>query len=170
MRQGLWRAGCLASFAALAIGCGGEAGVDVHPVTGKVTKGGQPLAGVLVTFTPVASNDPKAPGVSSSGLTNASGEFVLITQSGKAGAVAGKHKVQLTVPEKADGTGGDWADPSYRDKMMKQRDTSVAGGSQGAPAAAETSDLVPSEYADGEKTPLTYEVKPGSNSFEIPLP
>lgn len=170
MRHSFWRQVGFVSLAALAVGCGDGESVTVHPVSGKLTRGGKPLAGVMVTFTPTAVGNTNAPGVSSSGLTNANGEFVLVTQTGKSGAIAGKHKVQLTVPTKTDTGGGNWGDPAFIEKMTKQRQAGLNAGASGAPVAEEKSDLVPAEYADGEKTPLTYEVKPGSNSFDIPIP
>jgi hypothetical protein len=166
-----WRARGVILVSALVIGCG-DATVAIHPVTGKLTKGGKPLEGVMVTFTPVPTG-PNAPTLSSSGMTNANGEFVLIAQNGKAGAMAGKHKVQLTIPDKAAAGSGDWSDPAFREKMTQDRNASLTAGSSGAPTAAdagEQADLIPREYADGEKTPLTYEVKAGTNSFDIPIP
>lgn len=148
-------------FFVFCAGCG-DSGPAVHPVKGKVTKGGAPLSGVLVTFSPVAG------GASSTGLTNASGEFALLSASGKSGAIAGKHKVTLTVQETGTAAGGtaDWA------KMAAERNAQTQGGSQGAPAApTKKDDKVPPEYTDPNKSPLPeYEVKAGSNEFDIVIP
>lgn len=73
-------------------GGGGKPQARVFAVNGKLTKGGQPLAGVRINFVPV---DPTLP--TSMAVAEASGEFVLKCLDGRDGAVAGKHKVVLEV-------------------------------------------------------------------------
>jgi hypothetical protein len=146
----------------LIAGCG-DSGPSLSPVSGKVTRGGKPLEKVLVTFYPVSG------GVGSSGMTGSGGSFILISQSGRPGAVAGKHKVTISLPDSGGHTGGtgatDWA------KMAKDRDARIGAGKDGAPAAeVKSEEKVPSEYADVSKTPLEFTVAAGSNTFEIPLP
>jgi len=72
-------------------GCGGSDGPTVVPVAGTVTRGGQPLAGADVMFVPEH-------GAPSSGKTDASGQFTLVFNDGRPGAVPGKHQVHISVP------------------------------------------------------------------------
>ena len=141
----------------LLIGCG-EAGPDLQPVTGKVMKGGEPLKGVSVTFSPVEA------GPSSGGITNDEGKFVLLCQSGKAGAVPGKHMAVLAMVTKAD------VGPVGVEAMMAARNASVDKGERGAPAKSEEVASFPPEYGDAKSTPLSYEVKAGANDFDIVIP
>jgi hypothetical protein len=71
-------------------GCTGESQVKVYPVTGKLTKGGEPLGGVIITFYPSDGTSQ-----ASSGEVDDSGNFTLTCADGRPGAVAGKHKVLL---------------------------------------------------------------------------
>jgi hypothetical protein len=82
----------LAAFV-LAAGCSGP---KLVPVTGKVTMNGRPLKNVRVDFHPDPDQGTKGP--SSSGVTDADGNFTLAsTGSGNApGAVVGHHRVILT--------------------------------------------------------------------------
>jgi hypothetical protein len=144
-------------------GCG-ESGPELASVSGKLTKGGQPLASVSVTFSPSAG------GPSSAAQTDAEGRFVLVSQSGKAGAVLGEHKVTL---QHVETSGSDSADPMARMKaMMDARGGSGQnqGGRSSAAPTYEKSDVVPEEYTSATKTPLKYTVSSGSNEFDIPLP
>ena len=152
---------CISVFA-FVLGCGGASGPALHPVSGKVTKGGKPLANVSVTFSPVAG------GISSGGRTDADGKFALLCQNGKAGAVEGKHKVVLQV---VDVTSGAASDPmAARDAMMKAREAQMSGGKKGAPAAEKKGGEIPETYADPKATPLEYNVAAGTNDFDIVIP
>jgi hypothetical protein len=143
-------------------GCGGDAGPSLNSVKGKVTRGGRPLAKVMVTFTPIEK------GPTGSGVTNDNGEYVVISASGKEGAIAGKHKVVLTVAASAGPAPGGKTDFA---KMAAERDSKTKAGAEGAPpAATNTEDIVPAEYSDASKTPLSYEVKAGTNNYDIPIP
>ncbi len=71
------------------MGCGGDDGPQLAPVSGTVTMGGQPLADVVVTFY------PKGEGNSSSGTTNNSGEYTLKYTVDKDGAIIGEHEVRI---------------------------------------------------------------------------
>lgn len=154
----------IASLALLlmVVGCGGESGPALQTVTGKVTKGGQPIANVNVTFSPVSG------GVSSGGRTDAEGKFALVCQNGKAGATEGKHKVVLTVVE---ASATSTTDPmAARDAMMKSRESQMDGGKRGAPAAEKKEGPIPSTYSSPSSTPLEYNVATGSNDFNIVIP
>lgn len=81
-------------------GCSGRPRNVARSVTGKVTLGGEPLAGATVIFTPTAE------GSASFGMTDASGTYKLIwaQQRGKPieGAQIGEHKVKITTLREAD--------------------------------------------------------------------
>lgn len=143
-----------------AVGCGGSDGPTLYPVTGTVTKGGEPLAGVTVTFTPVDS------GPSSAGRTDDSGKFVLLSATGKSGAVAGKHKVVLSPPSEAS---SETFNPTA---MEAQRKAAAGAGRRGRPPgdSIEGESPIPDTYTDPTKTPLEYEVVDGSNDFDVPIP
>ena len=160
----LWPIKLLLASLLFCAGCGGDAGPAIYSVTGKLTKGDKPLAGVIVTFSPVEG------GPSSSGQTNESGAFILLSASGKAGAVAGKHKVTLAVPVVS--SAGSSTGPIDYAKMAAEREAMTKGGNAGAPVAdVKKDDKVPAEYSDPAKTPLpAYEVKAGSNDFDIKIP
>jgi hypothetical protein len=81
--------GCAVLFA---VGCGSKS-QKFAPVSGRVTMDGKPQEGVMVTFAPIAPEGSIEAGPSSSGKTNANGEFVLTTVQGVNGAVVGKHRV-----------------------------------------------------------------------------
>jgi hypothetical protein len=144
-------------FALILGGCG-QAGPSLNPVTGKVTKGGQPLKGISVTFSPVDA------GPSSAGLTNDEGKFVLLCQNGKAGAVAGKHKVVLAEAASAGSA------PVGYEAMLAARQGGEAKGAKGAPAKSEEKTSFPSEYGNAQTTPLSFEIKAGNNEFDVPIP
>ena len=131
------------------VGCG-QAGPTVYPVQGTVTIGGKPAR------------------PASAGKTNANGIFILLTQSGKAGAVAGKHKVILQSQSAVEST-GNFSDPAVREKMFQEREASARSGNKGAPPI-EKSKTIPEEYSNPQKTPLEYEVKAGTNNFDVPIP
>jgi len=138
-------------------GCG-DGGPSLNAVTGTVTKGGEPLKGISVTFSPVEA------GPSSGGITNDEGKFVLLCQSGKAGAVAGKHKVVLSMAASSD------AAPVGYEAMLAARQASESKGERGAPAKTEDNATFPKEYGDAKTTPLSYEIKAGSNDFDVVIP
>ncbi|MBS0263222.1 MAG: carboxypeptidase regulatory-like domain-containing protein [Planctomycetes bacterium] len=144
-------------------GCG-EDGPALSPVTGKVTKGGQPVEKVLVTFSPESGK-----GISSTGQTGADGRFILISQTGKAGAPVGTYKVTITSIDSGGNAGGGTG-PTDWSKMAADRDAAMRSGKDGAPAAKAKEDKVPPEYADPGKTPFKYEVKAGNNDFDLPIP
>jgi hypothetical protein len=80
---------CLVALA----GCGGGA---VAPVSGRVTLGGQPLAGAVVTFQPVMG-DQAVQSTGSVGHTDSNGHFELrLIAPDKPGAAVGKHRVTIS--------------------------------------------------------------------------
>lgn len=94
LRHGYWNmlADAVVLLLALVIaGCGNSDRPALVPVTGTVTQGGKPLAQADVMFFPER-------GAPSSGKTDASGQFTLMFNDGRPGAVVGKHKVVISVP------------------------------------------------------------------------
>jgi hypothetical protein len=115
-----------------------------------VTLDDKPLPNALVTFVPEGGASP------STGTTDASGKYQLICQDRK-GAVVGKHNVSVTVlPEAKPVQSMTSDDPNYE----KQ----ATGAAAYTPPKLPT---IPARY--NTKTELQFEVKSGSNEFNIPL-
>lgn len=75
-------------------GCGG--GPNIVNVTGRVTRGGQPVKDLTLSFEPES-------GRPSWGLTDADGRFTLHYSRERDGAVVGKHRVYVAYdPQPAD--------------------------------------------------------------------
>lgn len=93
----LLRMVCVLLGLLLVAGCGGP-DYELAPVSGRVTLDGKPIADVVVTFQPVASDrDNPNPGPGSTAKTDAQGRFTLRTiQPDEPGAVVGQHVVRLT--------------------------------------------------------------------------
>ncbi len=94
---GTW---CLISVLAMGYlcGCAKAPGLNLAPVSGKVTLDGQPLADATVTFIPESTKDELAP--ASFGKTDGQGRYQLeVVTNGARGAIVGRHKVSVTVRE-----------------------------------------------------------------------
>jgi len=80
--------------AACLAGCGGNNGqLDTYPVTGEVHINGQPAAGCIVTFVPLAPELKSI--VMPGGKTDENGRFQLTTYETNDGAPAGEYGVTL---------------------------------------------------------------------------
>jgi hypothetical protein len=90
-RQRWVACGTILLLALMIAGCGDSDRATLVPVTGTVTQGGKPLAQADVMFLPER-------GAPSSGKTDANGQFTLMFNDGRPGAVVGKHKVLISVP------------------------------------------------------------------------
>lgn len=131
----------------IVVGCGGgDDGPTLHKVTGKLTKGGSPLKGVIVEFHPTDKDNPICVGT-----TGEDGTFTLGTRSGKDGATAGSHKVVLVMDA---GAAGDGENPYGKD---------------GGAAPKEPEAVFPAEYKSADTSPKTVEVKEGGGDFPIEL-
>jgi hypothetical protein len=75
-------------------GCGSE---TLAPVSGTVTLNGKPLAGAIVSFTPMVPRKGVEAPLGSSGKTNDQGHYSLETNAGRKGALVAKHKVAISV-------------------------------------------------------------------------
>jgi hypothetical protein len=97
------RARLLLGFALmLGPGCGSG---KFAPVSGTVTMNGKPLAGATVIFSPIAKEGSIDAGPGSSGKTNEKGEYTLTSDTGRTGAVVGKHRVSVSLMGPSTGTG-----------------------------------------------------------------
>lgn len=77
-------------------GCGSD--FALAPVSGVVTAGGEPVAGVEVVFYPRPTDDKPAPGPFAVGTTDQSGNFTLRTRHGSEGAVVGINDIGFEMP------------------------------------------------------------------------
>jgi hypothetical protein len=152
--------------AGLLAGCGESSGT--LPVTGKVTKGGQPVAGAAVVFEPSGSSkDAK----SASGTTDASGVYKLTTFVNGDGALPGNYKVKITkfpgadVPAMEAPKEASQQDIDAIYKAMQEK------GKYGPGAQTDTSAEIKNEldnkYADVNTSGLTAEVKAGATTFDF---
>ena len=124
------------------------AGPDVHPVTGKLTIGGQPAQNVQIALYPVGGSSQMA-----TGRVDASGVFSLVTgNKGAKGAMVGKYKVVLT---------------PYEESSMEAAAARYTSGKGKPPTPAKAE--FPKEYLSAESTPEEVEVKPGPNTIDIAL-
>ena len=127
------RASLLLGFAlVLGLGCGPG---KFAPVSGTVTMNGKPLAGALVIFSPIAKEGSIDAGPGSSGKTNDKGEYTLTSDTGRTGALVGKHRVSVSLMNPGTGESDDRRRPG---QLVNQ---------------------VPVRY--NGKTELTYEVPAG---------
>lgn len=100
----LWIWSLTLATAVVITGCGDSDRPKIVPVTGSVTRNGQALAGADVMFLPEQ-------GAPSSGKTDASGQFTLVFNDGRPGAVPGKHQVLISIP------GPELPPPTGQEKM-----------------------------------------------------
>lgn len=132
------------------LGCSGE---NVGSVTGKVTMDGQPLPNAIVTFT------PQAGGRTGTGKTDANGQYKLVFAGGE-GATIGMNKVSVTTaPETVAVTETSSDSEAYAQQAM--------GGSASDYDTAKVTEPIPARY--NKNTELTFEVKSGSNVYDIEL-
>lgn len=123
-------------------GCGGPAGPETYPVTGKVTIDGKPADGLSITFNPVETGKDAA-----GGNVGADGTYTLYTGvEGKEGAQPGKYKVTLSDPSDTSYMQSGGGDP-----------TKIQGG------------RVPVEYKNSSTTPKEVEVTAGPNTINIEI-
>jgi len=141
------------SAALLLTGCGEGTGPDTAPVAGKVTIGGQPVAGVEVHFLNTAHPNHNALGV-----TDGEGDFKIVQ-----GAVVGANTVYFS---KIEGDGL-VADPEAG--MDAGQMEAAAAASNRRAAKVGPRQVVPEEYASAASK-LTFEVPAdGSTSASFDL-
>jgi hypothetical protein len=134
--------------AGLFAGC--SDGPKLARVSGVVKLDGKPYPNALVSFQPVGTRANANPGKGSMGQTDANGQFVLLYDGGREGAVVGTHTVRITtVPGK-----GAKEDPNI-DKSLGSPD----GGDLPMGGANLEFDPIPMEW--NEKSTKTFDVLPG---------
>ncbi|MCI0379729.1 MAG: DUF4198 domain-containing protein [Gemmataceae bacterium] len=89
MRVGLM----LAVLCAAATGCGG--GPEIASVSGVVKVNNKPYKNAVVSFQPVGTRDSPNPGRGSAAVTDENGQFSLVYDGVKPGAIVGKHQVRI---------------------------------------------------------------------------
>jgi hypothetical protein len=129
-------------------GCGGGT-EKVVSVSGRVTHNDKPVAGLTVSFVPQTAT---ATGVST-GMTDADGKYDLtIANTGRSGAVVGKHKVWVSIPRQ----------PVDYDKENKK------AGKNPAPDVPADVVAILKKYGSLDKTPLSVEVN-GNQPLDLKL-
>jgi len=132
-------------------GCGEDDGVGTrYPVRGTVTYKGQPVPNGTVSFMTEAKD-----GRSGGGGINPDGTYEASTVSPGDGLLPGRYKVSVTsvevdmesVVKKPTGT-------IYRTDMTRK---------------APKKKNIPDRYSNPVRSGLTFEVKPESNTYDIPL-
>jgi hypothetical protein len=140
-----------ALFVLAGSGCGKNL-VFNDSVQGTAKLDGKALVSVMVTFIPDA--DPKLQAPSSSGYTDADGNFTLRRDDGEPGALVGKHRVVLQRGREANRALGEEAD-----------DTEAAASSKGKKDRRP----IPPAYGTAVKTPLFIEVTPDKHTYDVLL-
>jgi hypothetical protein len=128
----------------LTTGCQSKPKFTFAPVEGTITRGGQPLSGVVVIFWGDTDSLVGAP--HASGATDASGHYRLHTDQGESGAVPGPYRVCIV-------------DQAELMNRVISRNPTVVRLSKDA-TRPEGSGLPPS-YTRRTETPLRAQVQPG---------
>jgi len=141
----------------LATGCGSEAPTNrdaVFPVKGTATYKGRPVVGADVTF---FSQEKER---SAFGRTDAQGAFELTTFASNDGAVAGQHKVVVSLYENVEPPKpvAPIDSPDYYPPTMAD-----------AQRASKPKRGLPAKYGDQKTTDLTVEVKPDGSHGDVKL-
>ena len=158
--------GALAPLLLFTLGCEPKYdGPELVPVTGTVTRNGQPVAGASVVFTP-------AEGLVALGTTDDQGKFSLKTRA-MDGAALGKHNV--SVYKNTDAAAPAAALPDLSKLAVAPGDTGDTTKKFKPPDAATvatpTTSELPAKYAVPGSSGLTFNVtKEGPNDFLIDLP
>lgn len=152
---------CLLMLTCLALtGCSGGAEgssrLPVYKVTGKVTLRGGPLIGATVAFAP-KEKQPVA-----IGKTDDAGMYELTTYDPGDGAAKGDYAVTVMKIVSASAT----ADPASAHGVDVK--PSSAHGGKGAKVASD-GNLVPADYADSSKTPVSFKVEEKDNVCNIDI-
>jgi hypothetical protein len=124
--------------AATSVGCS-SGGIDTYPVEGKVIVKGEPASGALVVFHPVSPPPSEGPTFEKPrGNVAADGSFKLTTLEDGDGAPAGEYTVTIQ-----------WW------KLRQEGKDAIAGPN-----------VVPSNYAQPQTTPIKVTIQAGENRLE----
>lgn len=133
----------------LAVGCGRSL-PPVAPVSGTVTRGGKPVTQGIVAFLPENGRMGVGP-------IGGDGRFTITTFAAGDGAVIGRHAV--TIEAYTQGSG-----------PRPPTTISAADNNEVVHASGPVVWLIPESYASSQTTPLTAEVKPGTNVIDFVVP
>ena len=148
----------------LLVGCSGEVGEPIYPVSGTITQKGKAVEGAIVAFTPTAG------GRSASGVTDASGVYKLTTKSSGDGAEAGKYQITVAKYDKQPPTqklptSDNQSDPT---DITKEYPTGYNEMQAAEKAAAVAKNLLPPKYSQTATSKLEAEIsKKGPNKFDF---
>jgi hypothetical protein len=97
-------AGLIILTALACLGCGNSTDFPVARAGGILMHEGQPIANVMVQFSPVRTGDSAIVGARAFGITDADGRFVLATYDARRGdgAIVGKHDVRVYATPETD--------------------------------------------------------------------
>lgn len=123
------------------IGCSAPSGQGLVQTTGRIMYKGKPLEKAAVTLVPVDPGQRAAVGI-----TDAQGQFVLVTPSLGNGVMPGKYKITVVEASPAVSPG---------EETVPEPDITKEGELQ---PAAEKSKTIPLKYAKAETTPLSCEI------------
>ena len=145
-------------------GCGKDEGYRM--TTGKVTMGGQPVAGVMLVFYPSASD-----GESGSGMTDEQGVYTVTcagSSKGGTGLKPGEYKVTASKYDEQkdpDDEAYEKGEITYDELQQRKAKKNKIGDSKTAPL------ITPKQYASTGTTPLTITVTddPKANVFDFNL-
>jgi len=163
VRCGLW----FCFVGGLVSGCSSNSSGTIA-VTGKVTKGGQPVSGAMVTFGTTATE-----GKAASGTTDASGVYELTTFVHGDGALPGSYKVTITKfagTEAPPAESGKQATPDDVNAIYKamQDQGKYGPGRENKSKADQPKNELAGKFAKAETSGLAAEVKSGAtNAFDF---
>jgi hypothetical protein len=140
---GQFRRGLL--FAGLVLLAGCDTGPKVVPVTGTLTRNGQPVPNLTVHFVP-------AEGRPSWGVADENGKFTLEYDTTRKGAVTGTHTVWVI-----------WRPSTPQEEMIE---LGQAKGKSGKPKDMKA---IEEKYGKQEKSPLKVEITKAEENLEIKL-
>jgi hypothetical protein len=146
MRNGSWRTLSLLALLGVfaVVGCSGRP--RLGEVKGTVKLKGQPLAKVMVEFIPDRADGPR-----STGATDDNGEFTLVCDDQRPGAMVGPHRVVLHDLD------------VYGDKLLGRKLEQV--GTPSGPTLKPS--RIPDKYTNVAQTPLLKEVKPVPQTIDL---
>ena len=145
---------------------------DTAPVVGKITQGGQPVAGASITFVPTQEGDDAW---AARGVTDDSGAYMLNTFFSPAadvpGAVPGDYKVTVYKPDVQPSTGHDaaGATSAHGSELAPARRGAGRGHGGGSRSAAPVESALPSLFASASTTTLSATVESGENKIDFDI-
>lgn len=141
-------------------GCSGaeQAGrKDVHPVSGKVTLSGSPVAGATVVFSP-KEGQPVA-----TAMSDGQGNYKLKTYEAEDGAAVGEYTVLITKTAPSTAPPG----PAAHDPQNPTAGAAMHAAQKNAPP--KDGSALPEKYSQLGQSDLKAKVEAKSNVFDFPL-